>query len=55
MPVVSQMSHTGRLGCRVCETVGVHPDNSSAGMYFPNNQAPIRHKIDFLKGHEAGQ
>ena len=59
MPAVSQMSHTstsaGKYGCRICEVKGRHPDNMSSGMYFCDNQASLRPKVDYLKGNAVSK
>ncbi|CEP09363.1 hypothetical protein, partial, partial [Parasitella parasitica] len=40
--------HSSSLGCRICYTRGVHPDNRSHGMYFPDSKAPLRTRQDYL-------
>ncbi|CEP19841.1 hypothetical protein [Parasitella parasitica] len=40
--------HSSSLGCRICYTRGVHPDNRSHGMCFPDSNAPLRTRQDYL-------
>ncbi|CEP08941.1 hypothetical protein [Parasitella parasitica] len=35
------------LGCQICYTHKVHPDNRSHGMYFPDSNAPLRTTQDY--------
>ncbi|CEP14301.1 hypothetical protein [Parasitella parasitica] len=39
---------SSNLGCQICYTHGVHPNNRSYGMYFPDSNAPLRTRQDYL-------
>ncbi|CEP16238.1 hypothetical protein [Parasitella parasitica] len=45
--------HSSEYGCRICYSKGAHPENKPQGLYFPDTDAAMRTREDYMEANSS--